>query len=82
MELTKEQRTTARDIISGMKCPADFECYKSTFEELPKHRLVVGGQLVECLENGHNPCSFAVRYGSGAFCECPLLNYMAKSLWC
>ena len=80
MKLDIQQQASVEGITNGLRCPRDFQCYQSGFEDLPRSRLIAGGRLVECLENCRNPCSFAVHFGSGAFCECPLLNYVLKTL--
>jgi hypothetical protein len=34
------------------------------------------GALLECLEQGRHLCPFALSFGYGHFCRCPLNNYV------
>jgi hypothetical protein len=43
-------------------------------------RSVLGGKLIECLEDDQKACKFAVDFGSGHFCECPLRDFLLKTL--
>lgn len=77
MEITKEQARQIERITSETKCPEDFKCRKSGFEDLCKIKLVADHQLVECLEE--NKCRFALPFGNSVFCKCPLRRYIAMN---
>lgn len=79
MEITQENKTQIEEIISGIECPKDFECYKSGFENLPKTRIIVSGEVVECLEESSRMCNLSFSFGSGYFCKCPLRRYITKN---
>ena len=79
MEITKEQKKEIREIISGMKCPKNFECYESGFEKLCKAKIFLDGEMVRCLEEITQSCKFSFNFGLGYFCECPLRKYIARN---
>ena len=80
MEITQEHNTRIEEIISGMECPKDFECYKSGFEDLAKIKIFRDGDLVECLGERPQFCKFSFRFGLDYYCKCPLRKYIAKNL--
>jgi hypothetical protein len=80
MELSVEDRRRVETITGGMECPKGFECYKSGFEKPPKVRKVADGKVLECLEEAPKTCRFRVDFGSGGFCECPVLNFAVQEL--
>lgn len=79
MEISAEHKRRMDEIIRGMQCPKDFECYKSGFEKLSKVRFVADAKLIECLEQTGRTCKSGLSFGSSIFCECPLRNYIAKN---
>ena len=79
MQITKEQKKQIGEIISGMECPKDFECYESGFEKLCKAKIFLDGEMVRCLEEFTQCCKFAFNFGLGYFCKCPLRKYIAKN---
>ena len=80
MEIPEEHRKKVEVIAERIECPRGYECCKAGSARRPRVREVVTDQLIECLEDSHQPCAFAVDFGSGRFCECPVLNYIATSL--
>ena len=80
MEMTQKQRTEIEKIISRIKCPKDFECYKSGFEKLCKARNYGLKGYIECLEENSQECNFSLAFGKGYLCKCPLRIYAAKKL--
>ncbi len=80
MEITDGHRTTIQSMIGRMQCRKGFECCQSEFQKLCKVRSVLGGKLIECLEDDQKACKFAVDFGSGHFCECPLRDFLLKTL--
>jgi hypothetical protein len=79
MDITEEHRTQIEEIISGMKCPKDFKCYKSGFEDLSKIRIFQGGKVIECFEERSLLCKLSFSFGNGYFCKCPLRKYIATN---
>lgn len=80
MEITDGQRTTIQGMIGGMQCQKGFECYQSGFQKLCKVQSVLGSKLIECQDDGQKACQFAVDFGCGRFCECPLRYLVLKTL--
>jgi hypothetical protein len=77
-ELEKE----IREIIGDLRCPKDFKCYRSGFENLCKATQVDGVvSYLECLEEDPKECVFSryVSVGDSSFylCACPLRKYIA-----
>ncbi len=67
-------------IRSDMKCPKDFVCCESGFENLCKaHNRGVTGYL-DCLEEKATGCGFSVSFGHSRLCTCPLRVYLGKKL--
>ena len=74
MDLTPEQQQQLQAIKDKMNCPNDFRCEKSGFTVCGKVRRV--GELLECFEVDRNLCPFALPFGYGHYCRCPLNNYV------
>lgn len=79
MEVTQEHDSKIQEIMRGMQCPTDFECYKSGFENLSKAGIVGDALMVECLEEKAKTCDFGHPFGLGYICKCPLRNYIARN---
>jgi hypothetical protein len=78
MNINASHRKTIDKIIMSMQCPKDFECAKSDFTELRKVRDLGLTGLVECMADRGDECVFAIPFGFGHFCKCPLRVYLAK----
>ena len=80
MELNADQRADIENIKLSMECPQGFECEKSNFTKLPKVRDLGITDMVQCLSDEPEQCTFAVPFGFGHFCKCPLRVYLAREL--
>jgi hypothetical protein len=80
MEATEAYVEMIKSIMGNMQCPRAFECYTSGFQKLCAARPVKGGRLTECGKDGQAACKFAVDFGLGRFCECPLRSFLLKTL--
>ena len=78
--MREEDRKKIEEIMSGMQCPKDFQCAKSGFERLCKARDFGLKNYLECLEENPPTCPFALPFGYGHFCQCPLRVYLSKKL--
>ena len=78
--MDEEQKRRIEEIMAGMKCEKDFECYKSGFDKICKARDWGLPDYVDCMENSSTICKFKVPYGDGVFCSCPLRVYVAREL--
>jgi hypothetical protein len=68
------------DLIDGMKCPKDFECYKMGFEKLCEAEDFGLSGFLRCMDKNPDKCKFSAPYGSWYLCDCPLRIYIAKQL--
>jgi hypothetical protein len=67
-------------IIGQLDCPKSFVCYTSGFENLCKARDIGLENYLDCLQAEPEKCPFALSFGAGYFCHCPLRIYLAKKL--
>ena len=79
MVVTQEHDSKIQEIMSGMQCNRDFECYKSGFECLSRAGVVGDAIKVVCLEEKAKTCNYGVSFGHGYICQCPIRNYIAKN---
>ncbi len=82
MEMPEAYRRTIEDIRKGMECPRAFACCQPGSQRPCPTRLVAGSKLLECLEEAKTPCRFAVDFGVGRFCECPLQVFLLENPSC
>ena len=75
-----EHRKKIDEIMGEMDCPKKYKCVESGFEDLCKARNSGLDSYLDCL-NDHPPeCSFALPFGMGYLCQCPLRVYLVKNL--
>ena len=67
-----------KELIGQIKCPKDFICYKSGFENLCKAEDVGMKSFLKCLEENPRDCLFSRGYAESYYCTCPLRLYIAK----
>ena len=79
MIIAQEDRQQIEDIVKGMDCPRDFECYRSDFENLAEVGIVGDFKMIECIEERGRTCEFGSSFGLGVICRYPLRNYIAKN---
>ena len=68
------------EILGEMRCPKDFRCYKSGYENLCKAEDVGLQWFLLCMEAQPQECKFSVLIENKYLCECPLRVYIAKKL--
>lgn len=78
--MDEEVRRKITEIIGEMECPKGFKCADSGFERFCKARDFGLENYLECLEDNPRNCRFALPFGEGYFCQCPLRVYLAKKL--
>ena len=76
--MNEEEKKKIEEILEGLKCPKDFRCAQSGFERLCKARDIGLKSLLDCLEENPATCKFALSFGYGYFCQCPIRVYLAK----
>ncbi len=67
-------------IMSKMKCPKDFACYKFDFKNFSKTKDVPMESFVECSSKDAWQCEYSLLFGSSYLCKCPLRVYVLKKL--
>ena len=83
--LEKERETVVRDMkavefLGELKCPKDYQCYKSKYEELCKAAFLDGTKVLHCLEEQPQSCTFALYYKDSNYCQCPLRIFIAEEI--
>jgi len=78
--MKEEDKKRIEELIAGMQCPKDFKCINSSLEGLCKVKDFGLENYIECLEHDPRACKFALRFGGGYFCCCPLRVYLTKKL--
>jgi len=76
----QDHKKQIEEIIGGMKCPRDFKCYKSGFENLCKAKDIGIESFLKCLEENPQECKFSLSFGYSYLCQCPLRIYIVKKL--
>ena len=69
------------EIIGDLKCPKDFQCYKSyksEYDELCKAGVNGKPGILCCLEEEPDECIFSLSYRDTYYCQCPLRNYIVQ----
>jgi hypothetical protein len=75
-----EDRKKIEEILDRMICPKNFKCADSGFEQLCKARYIGLENYLDCLEGNPSACVFALPFGSGYLCHCPLRVYLSREL--
>ena len=78
--MKEEDKKKIEEFMAGMQCPKDFQCAKSGFKRLCKARNFGVEKILDCLEENPSACPFALSFGYGHLCQCPLRVYLAKKL--
>ncbi len=67
-------------LASGIECPRNNMCAESGFEVFGKARDRGLEGYLECMDDFAPRCKFAVHFGSGYYCRCPVRVYAGKKL--
>ena len=67
-------------IMDGLKCPRDFQCYKSVYNSLDKKTVSDIKSFMFCFKEKLRGCAFSVPSESQSSCKCPLRDYISKEL--
>jgi hypothetical protein len=78
--MKEEVRRRIDTIRAGMECPKGFICDESGFQHLCKARDRGLEEFVDCLADDRAGCGFALSFGHGHLCQCPLRIYVARKL--
>ena len=83
--LEREKEDVVRDMkivefMGKLKCPKNFQCYNKKFEELCKADSFGETNVLLCLEEEPQLCTFSLSYKDSYYCQCPLRNYIAEEI--
>ncbi|MCP4614539.1 MAG: hypothetical protein GY845_38150 [Planctomycetes bacterium] len=78
--MKEEDRKKTEEIMGEMSCPKSFKCAESGFEMLCKAKDNGLKGYLDCLDAEASRCTFALQFGDGYFCKCPLRVYLSKEL--
>ena len=78
--MEKKLRKTIKKVMARMRCARNFECAESEFDTLCEAEDFGLEHYIECLEPEPLHCSFALCFGAGYLCSCPLRVYVSKNL--
>jgi hypothetical protein len=78
-DVSETYRRAIENIMQGMECPKAFACCQPGSEQPYAVRVLAGGKLLECLADTPPACKFAVDFGLGRFCECPLRAFLLRN---
>jgi hypothetical protein len=68
------------EMIGELKCPKDFQCYKSKYDALCNAEFKGTPDVLHCLEEAPDDCIFSLSYRDTYYCQCPLRNYIAEKV--
>lgn len=77
--MEEEVRKKIEEIIGQMRCPKNFRCAESDFENLCKAEDIGMDRHLLCLDNTPSRCLFSLVFDKH-YCACPLRIYLAKHL--
>ena len=69
-----------KQILASSPCPTGCKCYINRQDELCSARTTDLNNLLECLEDNPEDCSFSVAFGGTYFCKCRTRIEIAKIL--
>ena len=78
--LKDDDQRKIEEIIGKMSCPKAFKCAESGFAGLCRARDFGVDSYLECLDESGHECQFALPFGDGYLCQCPLRVFLAKKL--
>ena len=76
--MREEHRRKIGAIMAEMQCPKGFACAENGFVRLCEARDFGVDKYVDCLDGSPVGCPFALAFGGGHLCRCPLRVYLAK----
>ena len=78
--MEEQHRKALEELASQIDCPKNFSCIESGFENLGKAKDCGLEDYLDCLNDSAASCKFAVHFGYGHFCRCPVRVYIGKKL--
>jgi hypothetical protein len=69
IRMEEDHKKEIEKSIDGLKCPKDFQCYKSGFTALCKARDIGLEAFLLCLDESSHECHFSRPFGNVFFCR-------------
>ena len=79
MPIAQERTPEINRIRESVCCPKGFPCCNVGPALAGKVKVIAGGKVLDCLEADVAECRFALPFGDGFFCRCPLRKYIAET---
>ena len=78
--MDEERLKEIKIIIDKSTCPNGCKCYNIKPDEICKARATDLENLLECLEDDPEQCTFSMAFGGTYFCKCQTRIELAKIL--
>ena len=79
MKIAEEHKEQIEKMIADIECSKQYDCCEPTSGPLCRVGITTGGRFIECLDKRANTCSFAMSFGNGFFCKCPIRKFIAEN---
>jgi hypothetical protein len=79
MAMAQDNRLEIDRIRDSVRCEKGFPCCNVGVALAGKVKVIAGGKLLDCLEADVAECGFALPFGDGFFCRCPLRKHIAQT---
>ena len=78
--MNEEKLKQIKATLASSTCPIGCKCYRINKDEICSARRTELDNLLECLEEKPENCSFSVAFGGSYFCKCRTRIEIAKIL--
>jgi len=78
--MDEEKLKQIKKILETSSCPTNCKCYGANREEICRARQTDLDNLLECLEDHPEDCSFSIAFGGSYYCKCQTRIELAKIL--
>ena len=78
--MDEEKLKQIKAILASSTCPSSCKCYINKQDEICKARTTDLHNLLECLEDNPEDCTFSVAFGGSYFCKCSTRIEIAEIL--
>ena len=78
--MEKEKLIKIKQVLENSTCPHGCKCYRLKLEDICKARATDLENLLECIEDNPEQCTFSMAFGGTYFCKCQVRIELAKIL--
>ena len=78
--MNEEELIKIKQASENSTCPHGCKCYKLKPDEICKARATDLENLLECIEDDPEQCTFSMAFGGTYFCKCQTRIELAKIL--